>query len=281
MKAEMGYPGVPEHAERSAEHAKLAGKASPYHAFHGLAAYSMNVDGDTQRAIEHMELAIAAARAIGNSFMVAWGRVALLWFMVLLAPGSDETIRLADEVRRDVGQAGSDTLRGLWLGAMALTVISVEPDRTLALLDEMVTLATRANFPSMLALAEFFRGVVLFVQHRLGETAIAWRRAIVGNHDTGNRQRVLLVLSSVTGLIERAGGVETAAVLLMSLQTARASYGAPGSEIEQSVERTIEERLARSLGGDGAFDRVRPLDVEAAIDLALDTLDELAIESST
>ena len=241
----------------------------------------MNVDGDTRRAIEHMELAIAAARAIGDSFMAASGRVALLWFMVLLTPGSEESIRLADEVRRDVGQAGSDTLRGLWLGAMALTVISVEPDRTLALLDEMVTLATRANFPSMLALAEFFRGVVLFVQHRLGETAIAWRRAIVGNHDTGNRQRVLLVLSSVTGLIERAGGVETAAVLLVSLQTARASYGAPGSDIERSVERTIEERLAQRLGGDGSFDRVRPLDVEAAIDLALDTLDEIAIESST
>ncbi len=206
MKAEMGYPGIPQHAELSAEHAERAGKSSPYHSFHGLATYSMNVDGDTRRAIEHMELAIAAARAIGDSFMAAWGRVALLWFMVLLTPGSEESIRLADEVRRDVGQAGSDTLRGLWLGAMALTVISVEPDRTLALLDEMVTLATRANFPSMLALAEFFRGVVLFVQHRLGETAIAWRRGIVGNHDTGNRQRVLLVLSSVTGLIERGRG---------------------------------------------------------------------------
>lgn len=281
MKAQMGYPGVPEHAERSAEHARLAGKASPYHSFHGLATYAMNVDGDTKRAIGLMELAIAAASAIGDSFMATSGRVTMLWFMVLLAPGSEETIRLANEVRGDVGQSGSDTLRGLWLGAMAVTVISVEPDRTLALLDEMVTLATRANFPSMLALAEFFRGVVLFVQHRLGETAIAWRRAMVGNHATGNRQRVLLVLSGVTGLIERAGGFETAAILLISLRTARGSYGILGSEIEQSVERTIEERLARSLGGDVAFDRVRPLDVEGAIDLALDTLDELAIESST
>ncbi len=70
-------------------------------------------------------------------------------------------------------------------------------------------------------------------------------------------------------------------MLLVSLQTARASYSAPGSDIERSVERTIEERLAQRLGGDGSFDRVRPLDVEAAIDLALDTLDEIAIESST
>jgi predicted ATPase/class 3 adenylate cyclase len=279
MKAQMGYEGVLEHAERSVRHAKLAGRGSLYHSFHGLATHSMNVRGDTKKAIEQMELAIASARAGGDSFMVTWGRVSLLWFVVLLSPGSEETIRLADEVRREVVQTGSETLRGLWLGAMVLTLISVDPDRALALLDEMVTLAIRSNFPSMLALAEFFRGVVHFVQHRLDETAIAWRRAMVGNYDTGNRQRVLLVLSSVTGLMERVGEEDTAAALLMSLRTARSSYGAPGSEIEQSAERKIGERLARSLRGDGDIDPVRPLDIEAAIDLALDSLDELAIES--
>ena len=49
MKAGVGYPGIPEHAERAAEHAALAGNPPPVQSLTGLATYYMTFGGDTER----------------------------------------------------------------------------------------------------------------------------------------------------------------------------------------------------------------------------------------
>ena len=72
-------------------------------------------------------------------------RAICLTYTALLAPGTDETLRLADEVRHDAERTGSVVLRQRWLAAMALALRPVDPDRALALLEEAVELATRAN----------------------------------------------------------------------------------------------------------------------------------------
>jgi hypothetical protein len=64
--------------------------------------------------------------------------------------------------------------------------------------------------------------------------------------------------------------------LLAGLRAARDTYGVPGSAIEQHAEQTIERRVSQRMGNDGFPDRVGHLDIEAAIDLALDTLDNIS-----
>ena len=62
MKAGVGFAGIPEHAEQSAEHAALAGIPPPVQSLAGLGTYYMTFGGDTERAIEQTQLAVAAAR---------------------------------------------------------------------------------------------------------------------------------------------------------------------------------------------------------------------------
>ena len=72
-----------------------------------LATYYMTFGGDTERAIEQSRLAVAAAHAIGDDYWAAYYQSACLTYTALLAPGTDETLRLADEVRHEVEQTGS------------------------------------------------------------------------------------------------------------------------------------------------------------------------------
>ena len=83
-----------------------------------------------------------------------------------------------------------------------------------------------------------------------------------------------------TGLADRTGRPETAAVLLAGLRAARDEYGLPGSANERHAEQRIEEHL-QPARGQPTVRRIRPdrLDIEATIDLALDTLDEIAADA--
>jgi hypothetical protein len=244
----------------------------------GLATYYMTFDGDTERAIEQARLSVAAARASGDDYWAAQGQINGLTFMALLAPGTDETLRLADEVRHDVEQVGSGLQRVQWLGAMAFALRHVDPDRALVLLDESIELATRANFHDLVANAKFEYGLVLVTRRRYPDAATAWHQALVGFHDRG-RQGITNVLSCVTGLADRTGRPETAAVLLAGLRAARDEYGLPGSAIERRAEHRIEEHLERHPGSDGAVHQARRLDIEGTIDLALDTLVDIAADA--
>ena len=278
MKAGVGFMGIPEHAERSAEHAALAGTPPPVQSLAALATYYMTFGGDTERAIEQTQLAIAAARAIGDDYHAVLYHTNCLIYTALLAPGTDETLRLADEVRHDTERTRSVVLRQPWLTGMALALLPVDPDRSLALLEESAELATRENLREAVGTAEFFRGLVLFTRRRYADAATALRRALVGYHDMGNRRGMLNVLSGVSGLADRAGRPETAAVLLAGLRAARDEYEIPGSANERHAEERIEEHLQRRPGHRDAAHQVRRLDIEATIDLALDTLDDIAAD---
>ena len=156
MKAAVGFVGIPEHAEQSAEHAALAGIPTPLQSLAALATYFMTFGGDSERAIEQIKLAIAAARAIGDDYLVAYYQSICLTYTALLAPGTDETLRLADEVRHDAERTGSVLLRQRWLEGMAVAVRLVDRERALALLEEAVELATRENLRASIATSEFF-----------------------------------------------------------------------------------------------------------------------------
>ena len=87
------------------------------------------------------------------------------------------------------------------------------------------------------------------------------------------------VLSGVSGLADRTGRPETAGVLLAGLRAARDEFGLPGSANERYAEQRIGEHLSHREGSEGAVHRSRPLDIEATIDLALGTLDEIAADA--
>ena len=156
MKANVGFVGIPEHAEQSAEHATLAGIATPLHSLAALATYFMTFGGDSERAIEQIQLAITAAQASGDDYLAAHYRSVCLTYTALLAPGTDETLRLAGVVRHDAERTGSVVLRERWLEGMALTLLPVDRDRALSLLDEAVEIATRENLREAMATSEFF-----------------------------------------------------------------------------------------------------------------------------
>jgi tetratricopeptide (TPR) repeat protein len=278
MKSIVGFVGVREHAERSAEHAVLAGISTPVPSLAGLGAYYMAFVGDTERAIAQTQLAVAAAKADGDLYWATWAQRDRLFYTALLAPGTDETLRLADELRRDVERTGSVLLRHDWLIGMAITLRSLDPDRALALLDESIALAPRENVREAVQ-SEFFRGLVLFARGRYADAATALRRALVGSHDMGNRLSMLNVLSAVTGVAERTDRSEAAAVLLAGLRAARREYQVPGSANERHAETRIEEHLQRRLSDPNAAQQIRRLDIEATIDLALDTLDDIAADA--
>jgi predicted ATPase len=278
LKSVVGFAGVPEHAEQSAEHAALGGIPTPVPSFNGLGVYYMTFVGDTERAIEQTQLAVAAAQAEGDLYWAAWSKGDCLFYTALLAPGTDNTLRLADELRRDVERTGSVVLRQQWLTATAVALRPVDLDRSLALLDESVELATRENVREADSI-EFFRGLMLFARRRYADAATALRRALVGDHDMGNRLGMLNVLSVVTGVADRTGRPETAAALLAGLRAAREEYQLPGSANERHAEARIEEHLQRRPGHDHVAHQVRRLDIEATIDLALDTLDDIAADA--
>ena len=280
MKAVVGFMGIPEHAEQSAQRAVLAGIPTPVESLAGLATYFMTFGGDSERAIEQTRLAVAAARAIGDDYSAGHYQNNCLVFTALLAPGTDETLRLAEEVRHDVEQSGSRVLPQMWRQGMAVALLPVDPDRSLTLLDEAAEHASRENLREILATAEFWRGIVLFVRRRYADAATAWRRALVGYHDLGNRRGITNVLSGVTGLTGRTGRPETAVILLAGLRAARAEYGIPGSANERQAEQRIEEHLSQGDGRESPVHSVLPLDVEATIDLALATLDEIGADAS-
>ncbi len=279
LKASVGYGGIPEHAERSAAHAALAGIPAPQISLFGLATYYMSSEGNTERAIELTQTAAAAAQADGDPYMVVWAQTSRLIFTALVAPGADETLRLADEVRLDTERIGSDTLRQQWLLGMALALRAVDPDRSLTLLEEAAELVARASLRDSVANVEFFRGLELFTGRRYGDAATTLRRALVGFHDMGNRRGMLNVLSAVTGMANRTGRPEAATALLAGLRAARDEYGLPGSAIERGAEERIEEHL-HHVGSDGVAHHFRSLDIEATIDLALNTLNDIAAAES-
>ena len=76
-----------------------------------------------------------------------------------------------------------------------MAVLPVDPERALALLDDVVLLATGANSRHGLATAEFYRGLVLFTRRRTRTPPTALRQALIGYHEQGNRRGMLNVLS--------------------------------------------------------------------------------------
>ena len=88
---------------------------------------------------------------------------------------------------------------------------------------------------------------------------------------------MLNVLSGVTGLADRAGRPEATAALYAGLQAARAEYGLPGSANERYAEGRMAQHIQRRPGHQDVHHVRRP-DIEATVDLALDTLDDIAAD---
>jgi hypothetical protein len=281
LKSTVGFVGVPEHAEQSASQAELAGIPTPVQAVAALGTYFMTFGGDSERAVEQNRLAAAAARAIGADHLAVNFRLVGLTYTALLAPGTDETLRLAEETRGDVERAGSDALRQMWLQATAAALFVVDPDRALAFLDEALDITTRENLPEGVGTTEFWRGILFFTRRRYADSAAAWRHALVVFHDRGNRRGMTNVLSGVTGLVDRTGRSEDAALLLTGLRAARDEFGLPGSANERAAEQRIEEHLRERVGSGQVTLGGRQLDVEGTIDLALDTLNQICADAST
>ena len=112
------------------------------------------------------------------------------------------------------------------------------------------------------------------------DSAAAWRRALVVNHDRGNRRGMTNVLSCVTGLADRTGRSETRRFSSRACAPLGTSSDFRGSANERYAEQRIEEHLRERKGTEGATLSARRLDVEATIDLALDTLNEIAADAS-
>jgi hypothetical protein len=250
-------------------------------ALSALGTYFMTFGGDSERAVEQTRLAAAAARAVGADHLALNYRLVGLTYTALMAPGADDTLRLAEETRGDVERAGSDTLRQMWLQGAAAALFPVDPDRALAFLDEALDITTRENLPEPLATTEFWRGILFFTRRRYADSSAAWRHALVVFHDRGNRRGMTNVLSGVTGLADRTGRSEEAALLLEGLRSARDVFGLPGSANERAAEQRIEEHLRERAGSEDTALGSRQLDVEATVDLALDTLDEIYADAST
>jgi hypothetical protein len=197
-------------------------------------------------------------------------------YTALLSPGSDDTLRLVEEVGRDVADLGSGALRLLWLTATALAVAPEDPDRALVLLDEASELATRGRGLQYGQDTQLFRGLLLLGRRRYAEAAVALSRALEIAQGRGNRRALCNALSAVVGLCAGAGREAAAMRPLAGLRATREHYGLAGSAFERVAEQKIEERLVERLGerADAPEDRLR--DVEATFDLALDTLTEIA-----
>lgn len=277
LKSGVGYVGVPEHAERSAAEAELAGVPTPVRAMAGLGTYFMTHGGDSERAVEQVRVATTAAGAAGDELLVLQLRIAEVTYTALSAPGTEETLRLVEVVRREVEPTGNVALRQQWLQAAAAALLSVDHDQALTLLDEAIDLATRAAMWEGVGTAQFWRGLALFIGREHAAAAAAWRRGLVVFHDRGNRRGMTNVLSCVAGLVLRTRRAETATTLLGGLRAARDEFGLRGSANERHAEQRIEEQLRVELGRGGAWEH-RALDFEATIDLALATLDEIVAE---
>ena len=196
MKAVVGFVGIPEHAEQSVEHAVLAGIPTPLQTIAALGTYFMTFGGDSERAIEQTQLAVAAARAIGDEYEAVHYRSNCLTYTALLAPGTDETLRLADEVRSDVERSGASRFgRGgsrPWRPRCSRSIGSAP----LALLDEAVDLATREKLRDAIGTCEFWRGIVLFTApalcRRRDRLAAIPRRLPRLGQPSGHDQRAVL-----------------------------------------------------------------------------------------
>ena len=91
---------------------------------------------------------------------------------------------------------------------------------------------------------------------------------------------MLNVLSAVAGVADRTGRPETAAALLAGLRAARNEYQLPGSANERHAEADGSRSISqRRLSDPDAVRQTRRLDIEATIDLALDTLDDIAADA--
>ena len=210
--------------------------------------------------------------------MGVWAQLNGLTYTALLAPGTDETLRLADEVRHDTERTGSVVLRQQWLSAMALALRPVDPDGSLALLEESVELATRANLREAVAIAEFLRGLVLFTRRRYAEAATAMRRALVGNHDMGNRRGMLNVLSGVWAWPTARDDRRPPPSSSRACKRPATSTDFPAPRTSATPRSESAEHIQRRAGHDDVVHQVRRLDIEATVDLALDTLDEIAAD---
>ena len=205
----------------------------------------MTFGGDSERAIEQTQLAIAAAHAIGDDYLAAHYRSNRLTYTALLAPGTDETLRLADEVRHDAERTGSVVLRERWLEGMALALLPVdrgpsagaarrggrdrdprEPPRS----DRHVRVLSRPR--------------ALQPPCATPDAATALRRALVGFHDRGNRRGMTNVLSvRVRPRRPHRTTGDRRSPPRRPARRPRDEFGLPGSANERHAEQRIGEHL--------------------------------------
>ena len=139
-------------------------------------------------------------------------------------------------------------------------------------------LATRANLQEAVAIAEFLRGLVLFTRSSLrrmgGRDAASARRQPRHGQPPRHAQRAL----GRHGPGRPRGRSEAAAALLRG--TASGPRRVRTSRLRERALRRGEDRQNTSNADRATRMRhhVRRLDIEATIDLALDTLDDIAAD---
>ena len=184
-------------------------------------------------------------QAAGLLYWAAWARLNGLTYTALLAPGTDETLRLADEVRHDAERTGSVVLRQQWLTAMALALRPVDPERVAGTASKTPsssppapTSGKRWPSPSSFAVSCSSPAVATPTRRpRCGERSSATTTWATG-------EACSTCSPGVAGVADRTGRPETAAALLAGLRAARDEYGLPGSANERHAEQRIGEHLS-------------------------------------
>lgn len=250
--------------------------------------------GDWEESRHQSEEWIALARASGEGVELAKA-LTLLGTLLAITERFDASITAFDEAARVARDLGLATTLAFALDGLALLLPIEESGRALTLLDEASALATQIGSPMAVAAVETGRGWIATGQ---GEWQTALRTGVDSAEQFGQLGDAVLITPSfrLAGLALHELGYPEPAAVLFGKADAMSDRGramppwgvdmlaaADAALIEALGEPQVATLAARGAAMD-ASDAVaylrREVDrVEAAIDLALATLDEIAADA--
>jgi predicted ATPase len=252
-----------------------AGEPSSPVALHALGVLELEYQ-HPDLALQRCEEALAAARQRGATF----DEVDSLWYLIMVcALGSepDRALSLTDECVEAARRFGNNYCLGQSLQAAGHAWLRTDPGQALAAFEEAARTiySSEATAHSQL---DFFKGIAWL---RLGEVSRAARNlgeALARFEQGGNRFYLSNALALVATLAARSDS-GTAARILAVADRILDDLGLGGAPLDVEARRRLETRLSQAMGStefSTACDEGRALDLERAVGLAHDVLDDLA-----